>query len=253
MTNNPISKLLRLVMLLAAVLLLLSSCRQDDDSYSSHPGPTTLVSLSVSASNSGAVAASDDPASSIRDLCILQFNVNGTGFGNLRHVAKGSPASAGTFNATLLQSVNPDDKYKLVLLANLPDYGFLNSLSGKSYDQVQKTLIERLFSGGSKSFPAFPLRVVYMSVEPVEEDMAAASILISVPKKRFKRAVKRNLVKRQVREAYRKNKHLLLDALASRNKRLIIAFIWLDNHIHSSAEVEEKVKKLLFHIVERLE
>ena len=70
---------------------------------------------------------------------------------------------------------------------------------------------------------------------------------------RFKRAVKRNLVKRQVREAYRKNKHLLLDALASRNKRLIIAFIWLDNHIHSSAEVEEKVKKLLFHIVERLE
>lgn len=109
------------------------------------------------------------------------------------------------------------------------------------------------FEGEVPAFPAFPLRVVYMSVEPVEEDMAAASILISVPKKRFKRAVKRNLVKRQVREAYRKNKHLLLDALASRNKRLIIAFIWLDNHIHSSAEVEEKVKKLLFHIVERLE
>ena len=120
---------------------------------------------------------------------------------------------------------------------------------GKKERLNSKTLIERLFSGGSKSFPAFPLRVVYMSVEPVEE----ASILISVPKKRFKRAVKRNLVKRQVREAYRKNKHLLLDALASRNKRLIIAFIWLDNHIHSSAEVEEKVKKLLFHIVERLE
>ena len=116
---------------------------------------------------------------------------------------------------------------------------------GKKERLNSKTLIERLFSGGSKSFPAFPLRVVYMSVEPVEEDMAAASILISVPKKRFKRAVKRNLVKRQVREAYRKNKHLLLDALASRNKRLIIAFIWLDNHIHSSAEVEEKVKKLL--------
>ena len=77
---------------------------------------------------------------------------------------------------------------------------------GKKERLNSKTLIERLFLGGSKSFPAFPLRVVYMSVEPVEEDMAAASILISVPKKRFKRAVKRNLVKRQVREAYRKNK-----------------------------------------------
>ena len=44
---------------------------------------------------------------------------------------------------------------------------------GKKERLNSKTLIERLL-GGSKSFPAFPLRVVYMSVEPVEEDMAAA-------------------------------------------------------------------------------
>lgn len=117
-----------------------------------------------------------------------------------------------------------------------------------------KAVIERLFAGGSKSFPSYPLRVVYMPPqESDEKDAPAASILISVPKKRFKRAVKRNLVKRQVREAYRKNKHLLLDALASKNKRLVLAFIWLDNNIHSSAEVEEKVKKLLLHIAEKLE
>lgn len=116
-----------------------------------------------------------------------------------------------------------------------------------------KAVIERLFAGGSKSFPSYPLRVVYMPQESDEKDVPAASILISVPKKRFKRAVKRNLVKRQVREAYRKNKHLLLDALASKNKRLVLAFIWLDNNIHSSAEVEEKVKKLLLHIAEKLE
>lgn len=124
---------------------------------------------------------------------------------------------------------------------------------GKKERLNGRTLIERLFSGGSKSFSAFPLRVVYMPAESAEEDTTAASVLISVPKKRFKRAVKRNLVKRQVREAYRKNKHLLADAPAPRNKRLIIAFIWLDNRIHSTAEVEEKVKKLLFHIVERPE
>jgi ribonuclease P protein component len=36
-----------------------------------------------------------------------------------------------------------------------------------------------------------------------------ARILISVPKKIFKRAVKRNLCKRRIREAWRKQKHML--------------------------------------------
>ena len=66
-----------------------------------------------------------------------------------------------------------------------------------------------MFEGGvSKSFSIFPIRVVYM---PVEQGEAPASILISVSKRRFKRAVKRNRVKRQIREAYRKNKYLLVD------------------------------------------
>lgn len=122
----------------------------------------------------------------------------------------------------------------------------------KSERLCSKTLVERLFAGGNHSFPAFPLRVVYMPLEP-NEGTADVSILISVPKKRFKRAVKRNLVKRQVREAYRRNKYLLLDALkATEGKRMVLAFIWLDNKLHSTDEVERKVKKLLTHIVENL-
>ena len=123
----------------------------------------------------------------------------------------------------------------------------------KSERLCSKTLVERLFAGGNHSFPAFPLRVVYMPLEP-NEGTADVSILISVPKKRFKRAVKRNLVKRQVREAYRRNKYLLLDALKVQgDKKIALAFIWLDNQIHSSDEVERKVKKLLIHITERIQ
>ena len=73
----------------------------------------------------------------------------------------------------------------------------------------RKALIEKLFhKEGSRSMAAFPLRLVYMK-SPAGEDGPAAQMLVSVPKRCFKRAVKRNRVKRQVREAYRKNKHIL--------------------------------------------
>ena len=82
-----------------------------------------------------------------------------------------------------------------------------------------RTLIEKLFNGGgSHSMTFFPLRVVYMPMthEADEDawDKTQAQMLISVPKRYFKRAVKRNRVKRQVRDAYRKHKSALLSKLA---------------------------------------
>lgn len=122
---------------------------------------------------------------------------------------------------------------------------------GKAERLCSKKLIERLFEGGNKSFPAFPLRVVYMYLDSDEVE-ADVSILISVPKKRFKRAVKRNFVKRQIREAYRHHKYILLDALQAQgsSKKMVLAFIWLDGKTHASAEVETKMKKMLYHIAE---
>ena len=74
-----------------------------------------------------------------------------------------------------------------------------------------KRHIDRLFTEG-RSFVAFPLRVVYLLSD--EEGMPVrASFLVSVPKKRFKRAVKRNRIKRQVREAYRMHKYDLWESL----------------------------------------
>ena len=122
---------------------------------------------------------------------------------------------------------------------------------GKAERLCSKKLIERLFEGGNKSFPAFPLRVVYMYLNPDEVE-ADVSILISVPKKRFKRAVKRNFVKRQIREAYRRHKYILLDTLQAQgnSQKMVLAFIWLDGKTHASGEVEVKMKKMLYHIAE---
>ncbi len=113
----------------------------------------------------------------------------------------------------------------------------------------QKKIIEKMFAGGSRSFSIFPLRVVWL---PAEELDVQASILISVSKRRFKRAVKRNRIKRQIREAYRLNKQILLAPLTEKNSRLAIAFIYLADELMNSALVEEKIKTALTRIVEKI-
>lgn len=114
----------------------------------------------------------------------------------------------------------------------------------------RKKVIEKMFAGGSRSFSVFPLRVVYL---PVEESDAPVSILVSVSKRRFKRAVKRNRVKRQIREAYRMNKHELLSVLAQRQSRLAVAFIYLSDELVDSSVIEERMKTALARIVERFQ
>lgn len=113
-----------------------------------------------------------------------------------------------------------------------------------------KLIIGKMFEGGaSKSFSIFPIRIVYMTLENSE---VPATVLISVSKRRFKRAVKRNRVKRQIKEAYRKNKEVLIDELQNKSQNLAIAFIYLSNELTSSADLEEKMKIALSRICEKL-
>ena len=119
----------------------------------------------------------------------------------------------------------------------------------KSERLDRKKVIEKMFAGGSRSFSVFPLRVVYL---PVEELDVPDSILVSVSKRRFKRAVKRNRVKRQIREAYRLNKHLLSDALSGSQTRLAVAFIYLSDELVPSSVIEERMKIALSRIAEKL-
>ena len=77
-----------------------------------------------------------------------------------------------------------------------------------------------------------------------QEGEAPAQILISVPKKKFKHAVDRNRVKRQIREVYRKNKSLL-EGRVGEGQMLLIAIVWLSDKHFASKEVEKRVISLL--------
>ena len=80
---------------------------------------------------------------------------------------------------------------------------------GKNEHLCKHLLIDLLFKGHAKAMTAWPIRMVYLLVDKKEEQEQSVQVLISVSKRFFKRAVKRNRVKRQIREAFRYNKMAL--------------------------------------------
>ena len=115
---------------------------------------------------------------------------------------------------------------------------------------VSQKLIDELFtSGQSHSLTAFPLRAVFLlgavcQSETNDKSVAQLQLLLSVPKRRFKHAVDRNRVKRQLREAFRKNKQLLADAIPE-GQAVALALIWMSDRHAPSADVEQRVVSLL--------
>lgn len=113
----------------------------------------------------------------------------------------------------------------------------------KSERLCSRILMDSLFQGANHSVAAFPIRAVFLPVEA--EVQTGVSVLISVPKKRFHDAVDRNRVKRQIREAYRKNKHTLVEHMATQGKGLLIAFVYVSDKIEPTAHIEKRMTRLL--------
>ncbi len=101
-----------------------------------------------------------------------------------------------------------------------------------------KRLIGELFKNGSSSF-LHPFLIKY------EPELSAQSglhkILISVPKRNFKKAVDRNLVKRRIKEIYRTNKSLVYPA----DQAYHIAIIYTGKEIHDFKVMKNKLIKVL--------
>lgn len=113
-----------------------------------------------------------------------------------------------------------------------------------------KKIIDQLFKKGSEktnSVFLYPFRVVCL-FQPSNEKKTI-SIIISVSKRLFKKAVDRNLIKRRIREAYRLNKNLIYS-----DESIIfpsdIAFIHVGKEILTFEQIENKMKVVLIKIIE---
>lgn len=100
-----------------------------------------------------------------------------------------------------------------------------------------KKKIEGLFKKGS-SFYLDDFQVRHLQ----SDEIGPNQILISVPKRNFKRAVDRNLLKRRIREAYRLNKNVLFQ---SDSKGLYIGFIYLSKQILTFHDIQAQLIKAL--------
>lgn len=103
--------------------------------------------------------------------------------------------------------------------------------------------IETLYKQGN-NFLVFPFRVVFLDVTNTKETLPIR-VMVSVSKKKFKRAVDRNRVKRLMRESYRLNKNVIHQFANNRGVKLHIAFQYISKEIESFQYMYRKMEKAL--------
>ena len=111
--------------------------------------------------------------------------------------------------------------------------------------------IQALFDKGV-GVSVYPFRVIFLFRRD-ESRPVTVRILVSVSKKRFHHAFKRNRVKRLMREAWRKNKASLYEICQRDNISADVALVYTATVIHSYEEMMKKTRKAVQEIVTKYE
>lgn len=113
-----------------------------------------------------------------------------------------------------------------------------------------KIIIDKLFAEANM-FYDFPLKILW-NIEPLPEKVPVQSA-VTVSKRRFKQAVKRNLLKRRMREAFRVHKHSLYEKVNTLNLQVAVMIIYNHGKIVHYKKIEAAMIYLLKKAVDALD
>ena len=119
------------------------------------------------------------------------------------------------------------------------------------YERICKDNDIQALFGKGLGVSVYPYRVIFNfrhDVHPI-----TVRLLVSVSKKRFHHAFKRNRVKRLIREAWRRNKAPLYEICQRDNISLDVALVYTATVIHSYEEMLAKTKKAVNEIAKNYE
>ncbi len=129
-------------------------------------------------------------------------------------------------------------------------------------------VISQLFKKG-QSFSCYPLRLVYMEMNSLPtvsgiplskserlSDFSPIQISLTVPKKNFKHAVDRNVLRRRIRETYRLQKHELYLFLQNNptlsEKQFAFMVIYTAKEPLPFADIQKGISKMIIKFKQEL-
>jgi len=107
---------------------------------------------------------------------------------------------------------------------------------------ISKIQIQRLFTEGNRFYEA-PFSVLFLN--NANTDDSNLQIAISVPKKKIASAVKRNLIKRRIREAFRTQNGNLMSQLEKQDRKIIIMIIYSHTKPQNYSLITSKISLTL--------